>query len=47
MLAFSDTAWMDDRSSSAPHVRHNLEGLSTIMPPSTLLSFVFGNEWEG
>ena len=47
MLAFSDTAWMDDRSSSAPHVRHNLQGLSTIMPPSSLLSFVFGNEWEG
>ena len=46
MLAYSDTAWMDDRSSSAPHVRHNLEGLSTLMPPATLLSFVFGNEWE-
>ena len=44
---FSDTAWMDDRSSSAPHVRHNLQGLSTLMPPSSLLSFVFGNEWEG
>ena len=47
MLAFSDTAWMDDRSQPASHVRHNLEGLSALMPPSTLLSFVFGNEWAG
>jgi len=47
MLAFSDISWMDDRSLPASHVRHNLEGLSTLMPPSTLLSFVFGNEWAG
>jgi alpha-galactosidase len=45
MLAYSDTAWMDDRSLSPMHVRHNLQGLSTLMPPASLLSFVFGNEW--
>ena len=37
---------MDDRSFTAPHVRHNLEGLSVIMPPPALLSFVFGAEWQ-
>ena len=47
MLAWSDTAWMDDHSSIAPHVRHNLEGLSVVMPPPVLLSFVFGGEWDG
>ena len=45
MLAFTDSSWMDDRSLSPPHVRHNLEGLTTLMPPAALLSFVFGNEW--
>jgi len=45
MLGFSDTAWMDDRSLDPMHVRHNLEGLSALMPPAALLSFVFGNEW--
>ena len=47
MLAWSDSAWMDDRSEAAPHVRHNLEGLSVVMPPPALLSFVFGGEWHG
>jgi alpha-galactosidase len=46
MLAWTDTAWMDDRTFTAPHVRHNLEGLSVVMPPPTLLSFVFGAEWQ-
>jgi alpha-galactosidase len=45
MLGFSDTAWMDDRSLSPTHVRHNLEGLTVLLPPASLLSFVFGNEW--
>jgi len=47
MLAWTDSAWMDDRSEAAPHVRHNLEGLSVVMPPAALLSFVFGGEWHG
>jgi alpha-galactosidase len=45
MLASSDTAWMADTTSSSTHVRHNLEGLSALMPPAILLSFVSGNEW--
>ena len=46
MLAWTDTAWMDDRTFTASRVRHNLEGLSAIMPPPVLLSFVFGAEWQ-
>ena len=39
-LRYADTAWMDDRTSPATHVRHNLEGLSSLFPPGYLLSFV-------
>lgn len=46
MLAWTDTAWMDDSTFSAVHVRHNLEGLSVVMPPPVLLSFVFAAEWQ-
>lgn len=46
MLAWTDSAWMDDSTFTAAHVRHNLEGLSVVMPPSVLLSFVFGAEWQ-
>ena len=46
MLRYTDTAWMDDRTSPAVHVRHNLEGLMTFFPPAYLLSIVLndGNE---
>ncbi len=39
MLRYTDTAWMDDRTSPSMHVRHNLEGLATFFPPAYLLSF--------
>jgi alpha-galactosidase len=40
ILRYSDAAWMDDRTSPPMHVRHNLEGLSSLFPPGYLLSFV-------
>jgi alpha-galactosidase len=43
MLRYTDTAWMDDRTSPAAHVRHNLEGLMTWFPPAYLLSFVLND----
>ena len=46
MLRYTDTAWMDDRTGPAAHVRHNLEGLTTFFPPAYLLSFVVENENE-
>src|SRR5262249_20892042 len=39
MLAYTDVAWMDDRTSPSAHVRHNLEGLSAAFPPAYLVSF--------
>ena len=46
MLAYTDVAWMDDRSAPAAHVRHNLEGLTFAFPPAYLLSFVIDGEGE-
>jgi alpha-galactosidase len=43
MLRYTDTAWMDDRTSPAVHVRHNLQGLMTFFPPAYLLSFVLND----
>jgi alpha-galactosidase len=40
MLAVTDTAWMDDRTSPSEHVRHNIEGLTFAYPPAYLLSFL-------
>jgi len=40
ILRYSDVAWMDDRTSPPIRVRHNLEGLSSVLPPGYLLSFV-------
>lgn len=40
LLAYTDAAWMDDRTSPSAHVRHNLEGLTLTYPPAYLLSFV-------
>jgi alpha-galactosidase len=39
MLRYSDVAWMDDRTAPSVHVRHNVEGLSSLFPPAYLLSF--------
>ncbi len=44
MLAYTDTAWMDDRSAPSTHVRHNIEGLTFAMPPAYLLSFVIDSD---
>jgi alpha-galactosidase len=46
MLRYSDVAWMDDRTAPSVNVRHNLEGLSAVFPPSYLLSFVTDHEGE-
>jgi len=43
MLRYTDTAWMDDHTSPALHVRHNLQGLMTFFPPAYLLSFVLND----
>jgi len=40
ILRYSDVAWMDDRTSPPIRVRHNLEGLSSVLPAGYLLSFV-------
>ncbi len=46
LLAYTDSAWMDDSTSPSEHVRHNLEGLSYAFPPAYLLSFVIDSEEE-
>ena len=46
MLAYSDVAWMDDRTAPAAQVRHNLEGLTTAFPPAYLLSFLIDADNE-
>jgi alpha-galactosidase len=46
MLRYSDVGWMDDRTSPAVHVRHNLEGLTTFFPPAYLLSFAISGAGE-
>ncbi len=45
-MAFTDTAWMDDRTSPASQVRHNIEGLTFAFPPAYLLSFLIDAEGE-
>jgi alpha-galactosidase len=46
MMAFTDAAWMDDRTAPASHVRHNLEGLTSAFPPAYLLSFLIDGDGE-
>jgi alpha-galactosidase len=46
MLQYTDSAWMDDVTAPSAHVRHNLEGLGSIYPPSYLLSFVMNDAVE-
>lgn len=40
MLEYTDLGWMDDQTVPAARVRHNIEGLSTVLPPAYLFSFV-------
>jgi alpha-galactosidase len=46
MLRYSDVGWMDDRTSPSERVRHNLQGLSQVLPPAYLLSYVMAHESE-
>ncbi len=46
LLGYADVNWMDDRTAPSARVRHHLEGLSTILPPASLLSFVLHSEEE-
>ena len=46
MLRYTDVAWMDDKTDSSAHVRHNLEGLTFAYSPAYLSSFVLDSETE-
>jgi alpha-galactosidase len=46
MLAYTDVAWMNDRTSPSTIVRHNIEGLTAAFPPEYLLSFVIDDDSE-
>ena len=46
MLAYTDVAWMDDRTAPSSLVRHNIEGLTFAFPPAYLLSFLIDAEGE-
>jgi len=46
LLRLTDAGWMDDTSAPASHVRHNIEGLSAMLPASYLLSYVMPGETE-
>jgi alpha-galactosidase len=46
MLAYTDVAWMDDRTSPSALVRHNIEGLTFAFPPAYLLSFLIDANGE-
>jgi alpha-galactosidase len=40
LARLTDSAWMDDRSSPAAHVRRNLQGLLSLFPAEYLFSYV-------
>ena len=46
MAQYTDTAWMDDRTTPSVNVRHNAEGLSAVFPPAYLLSFLTDHDGE-
>ena len=46
MLRYTDAGWMDDRTSPSAHVRHNLQGLTTFLPPAYLLSYLLHDPAE-
>ena len=46
MLTRTDASWMDDRTAPAARVRHHLQVLSQIAPPTALLSYLLPHEDE-
>lgn len=46
LARYTDVGWMDDRSAPSLHVRHNLQGLSTVLPPAYLLSYAMSGGGE-
>jgi alpha-galactosidase len=46
LLRLTDAGWMDDATAPAAHVRHNIEGLSSVFPASYLLSYVMPGDGE-
>jgi alpha-galactosidase len=46
MVRYTDAGWMDDRTSPSAHVRHNLQGLTTFLPPAYLLSYLLHDATE-
>jgi alpha-galactosidase len=46
LMRYTDAGWMDDRTSPSAHVRHNLQGLTTFLPPSYLLSYLLHDASE-
>jgi len=46
LMRYTDAGWMDDRTSPSAHVRHNLQGLSTFLPPAYLLSYLLHDATE-
>ncbi|MBL8143376.1 MAG: alpha-galactosidase [Acidobacteria bacterium] len=46
LARYTDVAWMDDRTTPSIHVRHNLEGLLWLLPPSYLLGYTMAAEGE-
>jgi alpha-galactosidase len=46
LLRYTDAGWMDDRTSPSAHVRHNLQGLTTFLPPAYLLSYLLHDATE-
>ena len=46
LFRYTDSGWMDDRTSPSAHVRHNLQGLTTFLPPAYLLSYLLHDASE-
>jgi alpha-galactosidase len=46
LMRYTDVGWMDDRTAPSSHVRRNLEGLTTFLPPAYLLSYLIAHETE-
>jgi alpha-galactosidase len=46
LVRYTDAGWMDDRTSPSAHVRHNLQGLTTFLPPAYLLSYLLHDAAE-
>jgi alpha-galactosidase len=46
LMRYTDAGWVDDRTSPSAHVRHNLQGLSTFLPPAYLLSYLLHDATE-